>query len=335
MVLVVGLASTARADSCVHYSDCPGLVPECVGAFCIGGQCLYTIQCDDSDPCTIDHCVPGVGCGEHEPLCPSDGFACNGVEHCFAPVGQPPICVPGTPVSCDDHDACTIDAGCMEPGGCSFGVVDCQDDDPCTQDGCDPTIGCTHEPIAGCCHDAAECPTDACVVRRCEEAVCTAGTPVSCDDDDPATVDACDPVAGCTHTTRPIEPPPCAADGDCPADDEPCTAAACDPLAGCVTRAVEGYDIVACVCRRTIPPTCAKTAVPRAVTVRTARACTLVDRAARATARKSARLLRRAGGLWSTARKRLAAAPVANTACRDDLGAQLADAASRAASARR
>jgi hypothetical protein len=50
----------------------------------------------------------------------SDGNACNGSEACMGAV-----CVPGTPITCDDANACTIDA-------------------------CDPVGGCTSTPTDGC-----------------------------------------------------------------------------------------------------------------------------------------------------------------------------------------
>ncbi len=38
-------------------------------------------------------------------------------------------------------------------------------------------------------------------VETCRAGVCTAGTPLDCDDGDPCTVDSCDPRSGCQHTT--------------------------------------------------------------------------------------------------------------------------------------
>src|SRR5262249_14925594 len=37
-------------------------------------------------------------------------------------------------------------------------------------------------------------------VETCRAGVCTAGTPLNCDDSDPCTVDSCDPRSGCQHT---------------------------------------------------------------------------------------------------------------------------------------
>src|SRR4029077_21044480 len=37
-------------------------------------------------------------------------------------------------------------------------------------------------------------------VETCRAGVCTAGTPLDCDDGDPCTVDSCAPASGCQHT---------------------------------------------------------------------------------------------------------------------------------------
>jgi hypothetical protein len=46
----------------------------------------------------------------------------------------------------------------------------CDDADSCTIDRCDQVHGCRHEPIPGCCHDAADCDDGS----TCTEDVCTA-----------------------------------------------------------------------------------------------------------------------------------------------------------------
>src|SRR5205814_7264993 len=75
---------------------------------------------------------------------------CNGAESC-----QSGTCTAGTPLNCNDGNACTTDA-------------------------CNAINGCTHTPIAGCqscsvpadCNDSNPCTTDS----------CTAGTAVNSDD---------------------------------------------------------------------------------------------------------------------------------------------------------
>jgi hypothetical protein len=324
-VFLAVLLVATKTGACTVDHECfigePG-DPCRPAAFCVGGVCQYGYpDCEDGNPCTVNMCVPHVGCVT-EPLCPSDAFVCNGVEHCFAPVGLPPTCLPGTPLDCDDGDACTTDDQCTEPGGCSYGVKDCRDDDPCTADGCDSATGCTHEPIPDCCRDAGDCPSDACTIPECVAATCT-GAPLSCDDGNPTTMDSCNPATGCSNTL----PPECGLDAECPADSEPCTVEACDG-GRCESRPVEGFDAVACTCRRALPPSCAGETLPAAVTKRSGRACVLIERAANA--KRAPKLLRRAGRLLSKARKRLVDSDATSQGCRDDMDHRLADAATRA-----
>ena len=47
---------------------------------------------------------------------------------------------------CDDDDACTVDT-CDPESGCRHETLSCDDDDFCTNDACDAATGCTHEPV--------------------------------------------------------------------------------------------------------------------------------------------------------------------------------------------
>jgi hypothetical protein len=320
------LAADAHAQ-CVFDSDCGGFDPCIASRQCVGGTCVFTPKiCDDGNPCTIDRCDQTVGCVA-DPKCPSDGLVCNGLERCFAPIGFPAICIVGSPPNCDDGNACTLDGACTEPGGCPHTTRDCNDGNPCTTDGCDPATGCTHAPIASCCRSGGDCPADACTIRACVASTCTGGTPVDCDDADPATVDGCDPATGCTHATLPVSG--CTSDVECPADADPCTVERCIPSQGCASQPVDGFDRLACACRRALPAACAGTDLPRPVTARRSRACALIVRAATDPA-KQPRLLRRAGRQLAKAAKRLTAAKTLADACRETMGAELLDAVQRA-----
>jgi hypothetical protein len=91
--------------------------------------------------------------------------------------------------------ACTLDPQVA-------GIL-CDDHNPCTQEGCDPALGCTSialsgEGIAGC-DDGNVCDGR----ETCGAQVCRAGTAPVADDADPCTDDgACDPVAGYPHTPK-------------------------------------------------------------------------------------------------------------------------------------
>lgn len=102
-------------------------------------SCSTNAECDDATPCTLDECVVGNVC-QHTPLhssCPSgqmcvpsrgcvepsgdcasdadcdDGRRCNGEETCVVARG---MCLPGTPIDCNDNNECTLDR-CSETGG--------------------------------------------------------------------------------------------------------------------------------------------------------------------------------------------------------------------------
>lgn len=75
-----------------------------------------------------------------------DGVSCNGVETC---VNQ--VCAPGTPVTCDDGNACTKD-WCDSAAGCKHenNTDPCADDgNACTNDVCGGGI-CTHPDNGSC-----------------------------------------------------------------------------------------------------------------------------------------------------------------------------------------
>lgn len=118
----------------------------------------------------------GGGCSS-DPEC-DDGNVCNGAETCDLGSGT---CQAGTPLSCNDGNACTADA--CDPGtGCSNDPIDCDDGSACTADSCDTLIGCINDPIAPCCgngtcelgEDCTTCSTD-CISGTTSGAVCGNG----------------------------------------------------------------------------------------------------------------------------------------------------------------
>jgi formylglycine-generating enzyme required for sulfatase activity len=104
--------------------------------------------------------------------------------------------------SCDDDDKCTWPDYCQlqEDKYVCIGVpVQCADDNPCTDDSCNPDDGeCQFESSTMPCHDANPCT----VGDQCQGGSCQAGAEsLDCDDDNPCTNDDCDPqtVEGCAH----------------------------------------------------------------------------------------------------------------------------------------
>jgi RHS repeat-associated protein len=212
-----------NGTSCSDANACTAS-DSCQSGSCAPGAAVPT---DDGNPCTTDGCDPGSGV-THAPVAAGtpclDGDVCNGAEACNA-IG---LCTAGTPLVTDDGNACTTD-------------------------GCHPTNGVTHTPVAAgtACPDGTVCiGAEACVASG----VCQAGTPLVTNDGNPCTADACDPVAGVSHT--PVAAGTACPDGNAcngdelcnasalcnagtpiPTDDgNACTNDACDPATGAVTH---------------------------------------------------------------------------------------------------
>jgi hypothetical protein len=85
------------------------------------------------------------------------------------------------------------------PGGCSDGNA-------CSDDICNPDLGCTFPPNTAPCDDGNLC-TDGDV---CAAGACQPGPPLDCEDEDPCTLCSCDPLLGCVIEPNPAcgVPPP-------------------------------------------------------------------------------------------------------------------------------
>jgi hypothetical protein len=121
----------------------------------------------------------------------NDGNACNGSETCNTGSGE---CEAGTPIVCNDGDACTTDS-CNSATGCTATPVSCNDGNACTADACDAQLGCVATPVADGqpCADGNVCNGG----ETCQAGSCSAGTPLVCDDGDACTADSCNPTTGC------------------------------------------------------------------------------------------------------------------------------------------
>ncbi len=152
---------------------------ECTQRVCNEGRCagVDSLICDDGMICTADSCDPEAGC-------------------LFVPIAG----------RCDDGDACVAPSLCVD-GRCSPGeITDCDDDNVCTADRCDPAAGCVHTELPGC----------------EEEDLCGPEWATDCDDYDACTTDQCDPAVGCVHTSL-VE----CEDGDPCTVGETCTGGFC------------------------------------------------------------------------------------------------------------
>jgi len=257
-----------------------------LGDGCKGGSCQgKAIVCDDTfalpdgkpaaNVCTTDACNAKTGC-QHAPIqedtvC-DDGNVCTEADGCKQGKCQ------GTPVVCkDDGNECTLE-GCthVNKQGCTTAPVDglsCQDDNACTQNDLCANSKCAGTPA---CDDANPCTDDACVPsegcsHKANTATCTGKDPCTeasgtcaasacvlkakvCDDGNLCTDDACDAKTGCTLTAKAFAPcsdgNPCTVDDVCDAgackaggpnacdDGDACTADSCQTGVGCAHLAV-------------------------------------------------------------------------------------------------
>ena len=240
-----------------------------IGDQCGGGECLAgaPADCDDGNICTEDSCSPESGCQHQNNSLPcQDGNACTLGDQCVNGA-----CMSETTLDCDDKNPCTDDT-CTPAGGCqhSNNAAPCSDQNACTlNDSCGgglckpgPSLACndgnlctddTCNPALGCLYEANSLPCDdgnACTLSDgCEEGVCTSSVAMKCDDDNVCTTDQCSPVQGCVHA---LNSAPCD-DGDlCTTkdlchlgecigsqpltcnDNNPCTDDSCAPEAGCL-----------------------------------------------------------------------------------------------------
>ena len=153
-----------QEDCCVKDADCDE------GDVCETNLCLLDntcgtlpVDCDDSDPISIDSCDPETGdCVHCWPDC--DGKDC-GDDGCNGTCGK-----------CDDEYLCTEDS-CNDLTGKCLHMFACNDGNLCTADSCDPETGeCEHQYIDP--DDGNPCTEDLCDCETgCQNLVLPDGTP--------------------------------------------------------------------------------------------------------------------------------------------------------------
>jgi cysteine-rich repeat protein len=150
---------------------------------------------------------------------------------------------------CLDGDACTIGDHC-EDGVCIGAAIDCDDENPCTDDVCDGLGGCDFLSNSADCDDGNPCT----VADTCKKSVCV-GFAVDCKcqvDKDCAALDDGNPCTGtlvCNQDTLPYQ---CQVDPDtvvqCPppqGSDAFCLASVCNPSTG-KCEVVPDHEGMAC-----------------------------------------------------------------------------------------
>jgi len=223
----VGCLQTANETECDDSNMCT-VLDLCLDTVCVGSGSL---DCGDGNQCTDDICLSEVGCThlDIDGGC-SDGNPCTLNDYCVAGA-----CVAGALVDCDDGNPCTDDS-CGDEGLCihsanqaecddgdkcttgdhcggslclTTGTLDCDDDEICTTDYCDPELGCMSEVNSVPCDDEDVCTYG----EHCNLGECVPAGELTCEDNNPCTDDSCDPQAGCQFVPN---------DGDC-SDNNACT----------------------------------------------------------------------------------------------------------------
>ena len=138
---------------------------------------------DDANESADAHQADSDGAGDGSTVCPgSAGCPCS------------------EDADCDDNNACTYGESCLFDE-CLLGQpLGCDDGNLCTDDVCDPAVGCTQTNNVALCTDLDECSEG----DRCEDGSCTASLEKVCKDGNVCTDDGCDSNQGCFYAHNDI-----------------------------------------------------------------------------------------------------------------------------------
>lgn len=180
---------------CCADADPSDDAPACIPS---GGDAS---ACDDGNDCTVDWCGDGTcaqDAAQPGPCCSAGGCGLDGVAEvvgCRACVCElaPSCCdgpwLPGCAAvasdecaatchctsPCEDGDPCTAGDTCAGTTCVAGPAPDCDDDNPCTVNGCEPGAGCVVVSNASSgtpCDDGDECTESSCRVRTASASSC-------------------------------------------------------------------------------------------------------------------------------------------------------------------
>ncbi|MCK9420581.1 MAG: hypothetical protein M0R70_14510 [Nitrospirae bacterium] len=179
--------------------------------------------CDDGDPCTTDSCDLGTGSCVYTNA--PDNTSCNDGDYneCTLGVCLSGICQPGLSLDCNDNNLCTTD-NCDPEMGCYYTAKTCNDANGCTTDSCDPATGnCVYANNANpCILDGVSCMQGACSGGNCA----LGATRRMCDDNNSCTDDSCDDATFHCVNTNKADLTSCDDSNACTLNDL-CTAGSC------------------------------------------------------------------------------------------------------------
>jgi len=194
------------------------------------------VQTADGDTTGAD-AVQVDGLGESDvqgDVAAADALVCPGSTGCPCQEDE----------DCDDKDQCTFGELCMFDECVAGQPLGCDDGNDCTDDVCDPAVGCTQTHNTALCSDLDACSQG----DRCEAGACAGTLEKICKDGNTCTDDSCDSSQGCVFKHNKIQ---CKGGNDCleasfcawggcvqgklkPCNDgQSCTWDSCDPTKGC------------------------------------------------------------------------------------------------------
>ena len=176
--LPTGSDAGCNEPICASQTGTCGFVPAHQADFCDDG-----FFCTKSSVCNAGHCMGLEANCEDNNVCTADTCDENN-DVC----GHTPA-----PGFCTDNDYCTEIDVCAD-GKCVSGAPRvCEDDNVCTENTCQPAVGCVYPPKSGSCTDNNHC-TDG---DTCVDGKCMPGGPLVCNDGIDCTQDICLPDSGC------------------------------------------------------------------------------------------------------------------------------------------
>ena len=182
---------------CIHTVVAVSCGP-CTASVCdpeTGLASCQEVECDDGDACTLDLCLPADGKCKHAAVVCDDSNPCTD-DWCDPELG---CRFEANAVPCSDDDACTSGDVCSGSACLSGTQINCNDGNGCTDDSCEPAVGCIQTHNTSPCNDGDVCTVgDACLDGECQ-----AGQDgLDCDDGNECTDDSCASAAGCVHAAN-------------------------------------------------------------------------------------------------------------------------------------
>ncbi len=209
-----------------------------------GGVALDGASDDVTAACRADQCTIDSVCVDN-----GHSNAKNGCQVCLVVVDKTAWSADDA-ATCDDGNQCSSSDHCV--GGSCLGTAQgCDDDNPCTDDGCKDDAGCTHTNNSAACVDGDVCTLN----DACDAGSCKAGKARVCDDGNSCTDESCDAKKGCAHAANTLtcdDKNPCSLGETCGGgscgggaakscdDDDVCTVDSCDRKLGCQHESISG-----------------------------------------------------------------------------------------------